>query len=264
MKRRQLMAHVQLPAFALGLSAAATAAPGDVSLAVQFDGAPIVVLAQVEESTFPKAYHSREDAARFRDASATLLVITSWKGPYHAGATIRAVQPQSCGDYPCVTYPFQTGEIVLVFAFRQYAEPISAPGVKAPEAQTMTDLYLLSWGGGQQAPTLLPQCAMPTDVAEDWKPLAKPPAHADALLDLSTGKGSVRSQLGPELAATTETWFRSKTGKLRYCRYVPAANVCSTSASWVEFSHVAGHWKAGDVYSIFCNSSRSRGITGGG
>lgn len=249
------MAHVRLLAFTLGLSATATAAPGDVSLAGQFDAAPIVVLAQVEESTFPKAYHSREDAARFRDASATLLVITSWKGPYHAGATIRAVQPQACGGYPCATYPFQAGEIVLVFAMRQYGEPISAPEVKAPEAKTMTDLYLLSWGGGQQAPTLLPQCGMPTDVPKDWKPLAKPPAHADALLDLSTGKASVRSQLGTKPAPATETWFRSKTGKLRYCRYIPAFDVCSTSARWVEFSRVDDHWKARGVYSIFCNAS---------
>jgi hypothetical protein len=139
--------HARLFALTLALSATAAAASGDVSLAVEFDAAPIVALVQVQESTFPKAYHSAEDEVRFRNASATLLVIASWKGPYHAGATMRAIQPNVCGGYPCRTYPFQVGEIVLVFATRQWGEPISAPAIRAPEAQTMTQLYLLSWGG---------------------------------------------------------------------------------------------------------------------
>ena len=141
------VSRARLFAFTLTLSVTANAAPGEASLAVQFDAAPIVVLAQVEESSFPKAYHSVDDEDRFRDASATLLVITSWKGPYHSGATIRAVQPQICTGYRCLTYPFQVGEIVVVFAMRQWGEPISAPAIRAPDARTMTQLYFLSWGG---------------------------------------------------------------------------------------------------------------------
>jgi hypothetical protein len=123
-------------------------AGSDVQVDSAFSSSPIVVLVQVRESTFPKAYHSIEDEIKSGDASATLLVIASWKGPYRAGATLRAVQPLICGGYPCLTYPFQVGEIVLVFA-GEYGEPISpGPGavVQEPEAESlMTRLYKLSW-----------------------------------------------------------------------------------------------------------------------
>ena len=116
-----------------------------------FNKSPIVALVQVEESTFPKAYRSVQDQIESVNASATLVVIASWKGPYRSGATLRAVQPQFCGGYPCLTYPFQVGEIVLVFA-REYGEPISpSPGsvVREPEAESlMTQLYRLSWAAG--------------------------------------------------------------------------------------------------------------------
>jgi hypothetical protein len=132
----------------------------------------------------------------------------------------------------------------------------AAPQLRRYAPIRIACLWLLLFGSavGQQAPTLLPQCGMPTDVVKDWKPLAKPPQHGDALLDLSSSNGSVRSQLGQKPAGATETWFRSKTGKLRYCRYIPAADVCT--ASWVEFSRVHDHWKAGDVYVLTCISSR--------
>jgi hypothetical protein len=93
-----------------------------------FRRAAIVVLVQVRESSFPYAASSPEELEEklenARAAAATLLVIKSWKGPYTTDATVRAVQPQFCGGFPCHSYPFRAGEILLVFA-REYEEPIS-------------------------------------------------------------------------------------------------------------------------------------------
>ena len=107
-----------------GLSSTAVAW-SDAQVCGAFRSSPIVALVQVQASTFPKAYRSADDPFLFHDASATLLVIASWKGPYHSGATLHAAQPMICGGYPCLTYPFQTGEITLVFA-REYAERVNA------------------------------------------------------------------------------------------------------------------------------------------
>jgi len=119
-------------------------------LGVTFKHSPIIALVQVRESTFPiGGYRSIEDQIRSSRASATLVVIASWKGPYHSGATLRAVQPPVCAGYPCITYPFQVGEIVLVFA-SECREPISPEPlsvVKEPELRSlMTELYKLSLG----------------------------------------------------------------------------------------------------------------------
>ena len=79
-----------------------------------------------------------------------MVVIASWKGPYHAGATLHAVPPV-CGGYPCATYPFQVGEIVLVFA-REYGELISPTPcavIAEHDAEAlMPQLYKLSWSAG--------------------------------------------------------------------------------------------------------------------
>jgi|SRR5579862_1759063 len=116
----------------------------------EFSRAPIVVLVQVQESTFPPAYRSIEDEIAAQNASAALLVIASWKGPYRSGATLHAVQPQFCGGYPCITYPFKSGEIVLVFA-RESVEPISpvpSSVMREPDQATLTRLYRLAWAEG--------------------------------------------------------------------------------------------------------------------
>jgi hypothetical protein len=131
-------------AFVSGATVAAT--PLNHSLAAQFDRASTVILVQVQESTFPKAYSSFGDELSSHDASAVLLVIRSWKGSHHAGTTIRAIQPQFCGGYPCRNYPFQVGETLLVFD-REWGESLEYPLVETADARTMTDLYLLSWVG---------------------------------------------------------------------------------------------------------------------
>ncbi len=140
--------HVaRLLAFALFFGATVAATPVNDSLAVQFARARTVVLVQVRESTFPKAYSSSQDWFSSRDASAVLLVIRSWKGSHHAGTTIRATQPQMCEGYPCHTYPFQVGEILIVFD-REWGESFEYPVVETANTRRMTDLYLLSWGEG--------------------------------------------------------------------------------------------------------------------
>jgi hypothetical protein len=136
-------AFVSIVATALSSTAKAWCDPVEAA----FSSSPIVALVQVKESTFPKAYLA-EDRITSVNAAATLVVIASWKGPYHFGSTLRAIQPQICAGYPCLTYPFQVGEVVLVFA-REYGEPIApSPNsvVKESEADSlMTQLYRLSW-----------------------------------------------------------------------------------------------------------------------
>jgi hypothetical protein len=81
----------------------------------QFQKSSVVALVQVTNSTFPAGYDVLTDLKTFSEASATLVVIAAWKGPYRAGQTLRAGQPDLCAGWPCVTYPFQVGEVLLVF-----------------------------------------------------------------------------------------------------------------------------------------------------
>jgi hypothetical protein len=112
----------------------------DASLKQQFTMARMVALVQIQETEW----------RQWGKDSASLLVIESWKGPYHAGATLHAVLP-ICGGYPCITHPFRVGEIVLVFA-REYGELISpAPCAVIAEHDAgplMPQLYKLSWSAG--------------------------------------------------------------------------------------------------------------------
>jgi hypothetical protein len=84
-----------------------------------------------------------------------MTIIASWKGPYHAGATLHAVQPQVCGGYPCETYPFRVGEILIVFVgdygsgssclVRESICPSPLSVVREPEAGSiLKELYALS------------------------------------------------------------------------------------------------------------------------
>ncbi len=145
--RSPLMYFVRLLALGFVSGATVAATPVNHSLAAQFDRARTVILVQVQESTFPKAYSSFKDELSSHDASAVLLVIRSWKGSHHAGTTIRAIQPQFCGGYPCHNYPFQVGETLLVYD-SEWGESLENLHVETADARTMTDLYLLSWGGG--------------------------------------------------------------------------------------------------------------------
>ena len=120
------------------LCSSQAAALCDASLEQQFSTARTVALVQVEETR------------QWGKDSAALLVIASWKGPYHVGATLHAVPP-TCGGYPCTTYPFRVGEIVLVFA-RESGElisptPCSVIAERDAEA-LMPRLYKLSWSAG--------------------------------------------------------------------------------------------------------------------
>ncbi len=125
--------------FATALSSRALGLCGD-SLEQAFREARIVALVQVETN----------DPRQWAKDTATLLVITSWKGPYHAGATLHAVPP-TCGSYPCSVYPFQVGEIVLVFApgYGELISPEPCEVIGQHDAEVvMPQLYKLSWAAG--------------------------------------------------------------------------------------------------------------------
>jgi hypothetical protein len=65
-------------------------------------------------STYPSGANSLDYYQRSLDSTASLLVITSWKGPFPAGASIRAATQQVCGGL-CAPYPFRVGKVVVVF-----------------------------------------------------------------------------------------------------------------------------------------------------
>jgi hypothetical protein len=89
-------------------------AQADSSLAQQFAHANSVVLVRVTASTYPSGANSLDYYQRSLDSTASLLVITSWKGPFPAGASIRAATQQVCGGL-CAPYPFRVGKVVVVF-----------------------------------------------------------------------------------------------------------------------------------------------------
>jgi hypothetical protein len=121
-------------------SSNAAAALCDSSIEQQFSRARIVALVQVEET----------DGRQLGKDSPPLLVIASWKGPYHAGTILHAVPP-ICGGYPCTTYPFRVGEIVLVFAgeYGELISPTRCSVIAEHDAEAlMPQLYKLSWATG--------------------------------------------------------------------------------------------------------------------
>jgi hypothetical protein len=139
---------------ALSLSATANArSPAEID--TTFTASKIVALVQVKESTFPIADGSADYRARSFSAAATMTIIASWKGPYHTGSTLHAVQPQVCGGYSCGTHPFRIGEILIIFVgdygsgssclIPESICPSPSSIVREPEAGSIfKELYILS------------------------------------------------------------------------------------------------------------------------
>jgi hypothetical protein len=116
-------------------------------------------------------------------------------------------------------------------------------------------LLLLGRAIAEVPPIVLPQCGIGNS-AEQWVHLAKPPAQANAMLNISISNGTVRSVLGLKPPGQTEAWFRSKTGKVRYCRYYPDVDVCAVSPTWVDFLRHHETWTVEGPMAISCVSSR--------
>jgi hypothetical protein len=103
-----------------------TEAQADSSLEQLFQSARAAVLVRVLESTYPSPPSKRdsESFSRLWDATAKLLVLRSWKGPFLAGSTISASGKDPCFG-PCVPYQFQVGQEVVVFLYEE-GEPVHA------------------------------------------------------------------------------------------------------------------------------------------
>jgi hypothetical protein len=98
------------------LQSPADAAP---SLSQHYDDAKAVILVQVISSTYPL----EGDVLARADASASVVVMRSWKGPLAAGTSLQVgTQRLVCGGL-CIPYRFLAGQKVLIFA-AELNEPI--------------------------------------------------------------------------------------------------------------------------------------------
>jgi hypothetical protein len=97
--------------------------PEDWPIGSRFAAFETIVLVRVVESTFPAAIHSGVDVSQ--DASATVLVLKSWKGPFQTGRSLHVVPPGYCFGSSCLPYPLRPGEELLIFDGRT-VDPIFA------------------------------------------------------------------------------------------------------------------------------------------
>lgn len=114
---RRLISFIGLAAMAAAASAACP------TVQDRYSAAAFVVLARVTESNFPTATTTREEQTAASIATATLIVIRSWKGAFAAGSTISAGPPDfgTSGVWPG-PHLFHVGDEVLVFADRRYSD----------------------------------------------------------------------------------------------------------------------------------------------
>jgi hypothetical protein len=91
----------------------------------RFDYSSAIILGRVLASTFPGSPSAPETPSSIKalmDATATLVVLKSWKGRYHPGDYVRVAQPQLMGGC-CIRYSLPVGSQFLIFA-RQESEPL--------------------------------------------------------------------------------------------------------------------------------------------
>jgi hypothetical protein len=110
---------------ALLATARAGAAPlADWEVRLRYEGWQTVILVHVVESSFPPVIDSVDDDS-ILDASATVLVLKSWKGPFAAGRVLHVAPLGGCAGSSCVSYPLQAGDDLLIFDQRT-EDPIHA------------------------------------------------------------------------------------------------------------------------------------------
>jgi hypothetical protein len=114
----------------------------------------------------------------------------------------------------------------------------------------MMSVAYISLAACAGAPSLTDQCTL--EPAAGWVHLAAPPSEADQLLNIVFKVKTVRAQLGPKNPSQDETWFRSKVGGLRYCRYTPKVNPCKGNPVTADFVLVNGKWTTEGALETIC------------